>query len=551
MTTPTTPTTPTTTVIVGGVAGGMSTAARLRRRDETMEIIVLEASGHVSFANCGLPYHVSGVIPERSSLLLQTPDALRDRFNLDVRVNHRVTAVDRANQTVTVRDETDGREFTQAYDHLVLSPGATPVRPPIPGIERALTLRTVEDVDAIIASLDENVHSVAVVGGGFIGLELAENLRHRDLNVTVLERGDQIMAPLDPEMAALVTDHLREHGVTVETGADATEITADGVRLADGRHIDADLVIAAIGVTPESSLARAAGLKIGERGGISVDDQLRTSDPAIFALGDAAEKRDAVSGEDTLVPLAQTANRHGRLVADIITGRDVSRTATLGTAIVGIFGLAAASVGWNEKRARTAGRDIRLIHVHPVDHAGYYPGAEMLHLKLVADAATDAILGAQAVGMGGVDKRIDVIATAMRAGLTATDLADLELAYAPQFGSAKDPVNMLGFVNDNIINGEKTMQWHEVADAVADGWTLVDVRTPEEFDAGTIPGAINLPLDDLRERRDGLAGRRALVFCRVGQRGHVAASLLGQLGVTVANLDGGFLTWSSLNAGIR
>ncbi|WIM71224.1 FAD-dependent oxidoreductase [Corynebacterium suedekumii] len=546
MTTPTT-----TTVIVGGVAGGMSTAARLRRRDETMEIIVLEASGHVSFANCGLPYHVSGVIPERSSLLLQTPDALRDRFNLDVRVNHRVTAVDRANQTVTVRDETDGREFTQAYDHLVLSPGATPVRPPIPGIERALTLRTVEDVDAIIASLDENVHSVAVVGGGFIGLELAENLRHRDLNVTVLERGDQIMAPLDPEMAALVTDHLREHGVTVETGADATEITADGVRLADGRHIDADLVIAAIGVTPESSLARAAGLKIGERGGISVDDQLRTSDPAIFALGDAAEKRDAVSGEDTLVPLAQTANRHGRLVADIITGRDVSRTATLGTAIVGIFGLAAASVGWNEKRARTAGRDIRLIHVHPVDHAGYYPGAEMLHLKLVVDAATDAILGAQAVGMGGVDKRIDVIATAMRAGLTATDLADLELAYAPQFGSAKDPVNMLGFVNDNIINGEKTMQWHEVADAVADGWTLVDVRTPEEFNAGTIPGAINLPLDDLRERRDELAGRRALVFCRVGQRGHVAASLLGQLGVTVANLDGGFLTWSSLNAGIR
>jgi len=544
-------TTPTTTVIVGGVAGGMSTAARLRRRDETMEIIVLEASGHVSFANCGLPYHVSGVIPERSSLLLQTPDALRDRFNLDVRVNHRVTAVDRANQTVTVRDETDGREFTQAYDHLVLSPGATPVRPPIPGIERALTLRTVEDVDAIIASLDENVHSVAVVGGGFIGLELAENLRHRDLNVTVLERGDQIMAPLDPEMAALVTDHLREHGVTVETGADATEITADGVRLADGRHIDADLVIAAIGVTPESSLARAAGLKIGERGGISVDDQLRTSDPAIFALGDAAEKRDAVSGEDTLVPLAQTANRHGRLVADIITGRDVSRTATLGTAIVGIFGLAAASVGWNEKRARTAGRDIRLIHVHPVDHAGYYPGAEMLHLKLVVDAATDAILGAQAVGMGGVDKRIDVIATAMRAGLTATDLADLELAYAPQFGSAKDPVNMLGFVNDNIINGEKTMQWHEVADAVADGWTLVDVRTPEEFDAGTIPGAINLPLDELRERRDELAGRRALVFCRVGQRGHVAASLLGQLGVTVANLDGGFLTWSSLNAGIR
>lgn len=541
----------TTTVIVGGVAGGMSTAARLRRRDEAMEIIVVEASGHVSFANCGLPYHVGGVIPERSSLLLQTPDALHERFNLDVRVNHRVTAIDREHQAVTIRNEIDGTESTQTYDHLVLSPGATPVLPPMPGIERALTLRTVEDVDTIIAALDDNVRSVALIGGGFIGLELAENLRHRDLTVTVLEKGAQIMAPLDPEMATLVTDHLREHGLTVETGADATEITADGVRLADGRVIGADLVVAAIGVSPASALARDAGLAIGERGGIRVDDQLRTSDPAIFALGDAAEKRDAVSGEDTLVPLAQTANRHGRLVADIITGREVSRTATLGTAIVGLFGLAAGSVGWNEKRARAAGRDVRVIHVHPVDHAGYYPGAEMLHLKLVVDPTTDAILGAQAVGGGGVDKRIDVIATAMRGGLTATDLADLELAYAPQFGSAKDPVNMLGFVNDNIVNGERTVQWHELGEAQADGWTLVDVRTPGEYAAGTIPGALNLPVDELRERSGELAGQQVVVFCRVGQRGHVAASLLGQLGITVANLDGGYLTWASMNAGIR
>lgn len=541
----------TTTVIVGGVAGGMSTAARLRRRDEAMEIIVVEASGHVSFANCGLPYHVGGVIPERSSLLLQTPDALHERFNLDVRVNHRVTAIDREHQAVTIRNEIDGTESTQTYDHLVLSPGATPVLPPMPGIERALTLRTVEDVDTIIAALDDNVRSVALIGGGFIGLELAENLRHRDLAVTVLEKGDQIMAPLDPEMATLVTDHLREHGLTVETGADATEITADGVRLADGRVIGADLVVAAIGVSPASALARDAGLAIGERGGIRVDDQLRTSDPAIFALGDAAEKRDAVSGEDTLVPLAQTANRHGRLVADIITGREVSRTATLGTAIVGLFGFAAGSVGWNEKRARAAGRDVRVIHVHPVDHAGYYPGAEMLHLKLVVDPTTDAILGAQAVGGGGVDKRIDVIATAMRGGLTATDLADLELAYAPQFGSAKDPVNMLGFVNDNIVNGERTVQWHELGEAQADGWTLVDVRTPGEYAAGTIPGALNLPVDELRERSGELAGQQVVVFCRVGQRGHVAASLLGQLGITVANLDGGYLTWASVNAGIR
>ncbi|QGU03648.1 FAD-dependent oxidoreductase [Corynebacterium comes] len=533
----------TTTVIVGGVAGGMSTAARLRRRDEEMEIIVLEASGYVSFANCGLPYHVSGVIPDRQSLLLQTPESLAARFNLDVRVNTRAVDIDRENRIVT----TDTGDAI-GYDHLVLSPGASPVIPPIPGIERALHLRTVEDVDTVIAALSEDVTSVAIIGGGFIGLELAENMRHRDLEVTVIERAPQILTPMDEEMAAIVEGHLVDNGVRIITNGDTTDIGPDSLSLSDGRVIPADLVIASIGVRPNSELAAKAGLAVGERGGIKVDDQQRTSDPVIFAVGDAAEKADAVSGEDTLVPLAQTANRHGRLVADIITGRDTRRTSTLGTAIVGLFGMAAGSVGWNERHARAAGRNLRVIHVHPVDHAGYYPGAETLHLKLMVDADTDAILGAQAVGEAGVDKRIDVIATAMRGGLTATDLADLELAYAPQFGSAKDPVNFLGYVNDNMVNGERTVQWHELEDAVAAGWKLVDVRTPGEFAADTIPGSVNIPVDDLRGRAEELRDAKSLVFCRVGLRGHVAASLLDNLGIEAANLDGGFMTWEHAQA---
>lgn len=528
----------TTTVIVGGVAGGMSTAARLRRRDENMDIIVLEASGHVSFANCGLPYHLSGVIPERRSLLLQTPESLAARFNLDVRVNTRATAIDRKQQTVTT--DTGG---TIAYDHLVLSPGATPIIPPIPGIERALHLRTIEDTDAIIAALTDDVASVAIIGGGFIGLEVAENMRHRGLDVTVIERAPQILTPLDEEMAAIVEKRLTDNGVTVITDADTVSIGPDSLKLADARVIPADLVIAAVGVRPANNLAVAAGLEVGEHGGIKVDDHQRTCDPRIFAVGDAAEKTDHVSGADTLVPLAQTANRHGRLVADIITGRDVTRTPTLGTAIVGVFGLSVGSVGWNERRARAAGKHLRVIHLHPANHAGYYPGAETIHLKMVVDADTDLILGAQAVGGQGVDKRIDVIATAMRAGLTATDLADLELAYAPQFGSAKDPINMAGFINDNMVTGKRTFQWHELDDALADGWTLIDVRTPQEFDRGQIPGAVNIPVDDLRTRVEELRDKKVLVHCQVGLRGHVACRLLSNLGIEAANLDGGYVTW--------
>lgn len=535
-----------TTVIVGGVAGGMSTATRLRRQDEQRNIIVFEASGHVSFANCGLPYHVSGTIPKRESLLLQTPESLKARFNLDVRVNTRVTAIDRENKKVEVHNELTGETYTQGYDTLVLSPGAVPVLPPIPGIERALTLRTVEDLDEIMAAIDDSTRHAVLIGGGFIGLELAENMAERGLNVTVIERAPQILAPLDPEMAAIVTQRLRDHGVSVITQANTVDIREDAVELSDGRIIYSDIVVAAIGVRPANELAEAAGLEIGERGGIKVDEQLRTNDPAIFAIGDAAEKRDGVSGEDTLVPLAQTANRHGRLAADIIAGRsDMRRAGTLGTAIVGLFGISAATVGWNEKRARTTNRKLRIIHLHPANHAGYYPGACQLHLKLVIDADTDEILGAQAVGEDGADKRIDVIATAMRGGLKAADLADLELAYAPQFGSAKDPVNMAGFIDDNALSGEATVQWHELADYQRKGWQLVDVRNPEELKNGAIPGAINIPLDSLRERYQELGDTPTIVSCQVGLRGHVARTLLANLGMPqVANLDGGYLTWS-------
>lgn len=528
----------TTTVIVGGVAGGMSTAARLRRRDESMEIIVFEASQHVSFANCGLPYYIGGVIPQRESLLLQTPESLLKRFNIDVRVGHRVLNIDREAKTVTV--DRNGHQIKQSYDYLVLSPGASPFVPEIPGIERALTLRTVEDVDTIVAQLTDDMNSVAIIGGGFIGVELAENFREKGKQVTLIERGNHILAPFDPEMAAIVMNHLRTHGIDVRTNAETTMIGSNTVELANGEVVAADLVIAAIGVRPESSLAAQAGLAIGERGGIKVDAQLRTNDPAIFALGDAAEKQDAISGEDALIPLAQTANRHGRLVADIITGRDTARKHTYGTAIIGVFGLAAATVGWTEKRARAAGKNLRVVHVHPGDHAGYYPGATQVHLKLVIDAETDQILGAQAVGHNGADKRIDVIATAMQAGLTATDLADLELAYSPQYGSAKDPVNIAGMVADNRRTSEPSIQWHELAE---NNLPLIDVRSPEEFANGSIPGAINIPVDELRQRIDEIPSE-VVVFCQVGLRGHVATTLLSQYGRKVTNLDGGYVTYS-------
>ena len=533
------------TIIIGGVAGGMSAATRLRRLDESAEIIVLERSGYVSFANCGLPYHVGGVIEKRGALLLQNPGSLKRRFGIDVRVRHEVTAIDPAAREVSVTDLRTGAHSTLRYDSLVLSPGGRPVRPPIPGIERALSLRDIEDTDAMVAAVGP-ADTAVVVGGGFIGVEMAENLVHRGLRVTLVEATDQVMAPLDPELAALVHTRLREHGVTLVLGASVSAIGADTATLSDGSVVQADLVVAAIGVRPETSLALGAGLELGPRGGILVDDQLRTSDPAIYAVGDAVEKRDALDDSQALVPLANTANRQGRVVADIIAGHGGSDRPVLGTAVVGVFGLTVATTGWNEKRLRAAGTPYRAIHTHPANHAGYYPGAETISLKLLFDPVSTMILGAQAVGGAGAEKRIDVIATAMAGGLTAPALADLELAYAPQYSSAKDPVNMLGWVARNMTEGlVNTVQWHEVAGRVAGGATVVDVRTAPEYAAGHIPGSVNVPVDDLRGRLGDLPDGELLVVCAVGIRGYLAARTLSQQGRSVANVDGGYLTWAA------
>ncbi len=532
-------------VIVGGVAGGMSAATRLRRLREDAEIVVLERSGHVSFANCGLPYHVGGVIEDREDLLLQTPESLTARFALDVRVANEVVGIDPAAQTVEIRELATGRTYTEKYDELILSPGARPVRPPIPGIERALTLRDIEDTDRMIDALAHGVSTATIIGGGFIGLELTENLVKRGLKVTLIEATDQVMGPLDPEMVEPVQRRIRKHGVNLVLGRSVVEIGSDTVTLDDGTSVPADIVVASIGVRPESTLAVAAGLEVGAGGGIVVDDHMRTSVPHIFAVGDAVVKHDADDDSDVLVPLANTANRQGRLVADVIAGhRDADRPVRA-TAIVGVFGLMAATTGWNEKRLRRSGRPYRAIHTHPGSHAGYYPGAHTMSLKLLVDPDTDVILGAQGVGADGVDKRIDVIATAMAGGITASELAELELAYAPQFGSAKDPINMLGFIAENLREGLLcTVQWSELADVVAAGATVVDVRTPEEFAKGAIPGSVNFPIDELRERHSDLPAGPLVVTCAVGQRGNTATRLLAQLGHEVSNLDGGYRTWS-------
>ena len=540
---------PRNVVVVGGVAGGMSAAARLRRLDESAHITVVERSGYVSFANCGLPYHVGGVIEEREALLLQRPAALKARFDLDVRVGTEVVRIDREAREVVVRPtgaQGADAEERLPYDALVLSTGATPVRPPIDGIERALTLRNVEDTDALVAAIG-SARTAVVIGGGFIGLELAENLIHAGVEVALVEAADQVMAPIDPEMVAPVQVLLREKGVDLRLSADVTSIGARDVTLSDGTTLPAEVVVAAIGVVPDSRLAHEAGLEVGLRGGIVVDANLRTSDPAIYAVGDAVQKRDAVSDEEALVPLAQTANLQGRRVADVIAGRDVTDRPVLGTAIVGLFGLQVASTGWNEKRLRAVGRAYRAIHTHPTNHAGYYPGAQGMALKLLIDPETDAILGAQGVGRDGVDKRIDVIATAMMGGLDASDLAELELAYAPQFGSAKDPVNMLGFVAENLATGTShSIQWHELRAAMDAGATLIDVRSPAEFARGAIPGAVNIPVDVLRERLDEVPDGEVVVHCAVGVRGHTAARILMNSGrADVRNLDGGYTTWSA------
>jgi NADPH-dependent 2,4-dienoyl-CoA reductase/sulfur reductase-like enzyme/rhodanese-related sulfurtransferase len=518
----------------------------MRRLDADAEIIVLEKSGHVSYANCGLPYYVGGVIEEEKDLLLQTPESLHARFRLDVRVAAEVTAINPAKKMVSVRNLLTREDYELDYDKLILSPGASPVIPPIPGVERAMTLRTVEDVERIVASIKDKPASAVVIGGGFIGVEIAENLVHKGISTSLVEATPQVLAPLDPEMATLVSKEMSVQGVKLYLGDGVASINSNSVTLASGSEIPAEIVIMAIGVRPDTSLAKAAGLTIGERGGIKVDEFNRTSDMSIYAVGDAAQKTDALDGTATLVPLANLANRHGRVVADHIAGRTTRPVQTIGTAIVKVFDLMIASTGWNEKRLKAAGRDYEAIHTHPNSHAGYYPDAKQMALKLLFDPKTGEILGAQGVGIEGVDKRIDVIATAMRGEITAPELADLELAYAPPFGSAKDPVNMLGYIAENIMSGLiEVAQWDEIEEFVNKGYKLIDVRTAAEFGRGNIPGAVSIPVDEIRDRVGEITQKDLLVNCQVGQRGHTATMLLKELGFNAVNLDGGYLTWSN------
>lgn len=538
-------------VIIGGVAGGMSAATRLRRLDESAEIIVLERSGHVSYANCGLPYYVGGVIAEEDKLYLQTPESLHKRFRLDVRVHHEVTEIESNKKVVIARDLISGSEAEISYDKLILSPGASPVVPPIPGIERALTLRTVEDVLRIYDAVETKPKSAVVIGGGFIGVEMAENLVHKGIKTSLIEALPQVLGPLDPEMAELVHKEMRKHGVDLHLANSVKEITDTHVILADGKKVEAEVVIAAIGVKPDTHLAKIAGVEIGNKSGIAVNQFNQTSNSDIYAIGDAAEKSDELSGESTLIPLANLANRHGRITSDHIAGKKVREVASIGTAIVKVFDLAVATTGWSAKRLTAAGRAYKEIHTHPNSHATYYPGAIQFSMKLIFDPNTGEILGAQGVGRDGVDKRIDVIATAMRGGITAPELADLELAYAPPFGSAKDAVNMLGYVAENVLSGiTEIAQWSELDNYKTEGYSFVDVRSASEYANGTIPSSINIPVDELRERHSEIGNKKVIVNCQVGQRGHVATMLLRSLGYEAKNLDGGYLTWINSPAAI-
>ena len=530
----------------------MSAATRLRRLDPAAQIIVLERSQYVSYANCGLPYHLSGVIEYRDALILQTPEGLGTRFDLDVRVSTEATAIDAQQQVVTARNLVTGEETQLHYDALILSPGASTIIPPIPGVERAMALRNVEDMDALIAAVGKKPSHVTVIGGGFIGVEVAENLRHLDIEVALVEAAPQVLAPIDPEMVRPVQDVMRRNGIDLHLDSQAAAIEENAVVLANGDRITTELVVLAIGVRPDVTLAKAIGLDLGTRGGIKTDDFHRTSVPTIYAIGDAAEKVDALDGSAALVPLANIANRQGRVVADHIAGLSPRVVPAQVTAIVKVFDMAVASTGWNEKRLQAAGRKYTAIHTHPGSHAGYYPGQELMMLKLLVDPGTQQILGAQAIGGDGVDKRIDVIATAMRGGITAPELMDLELAYAPPFSSAKDPVNMLGYIADNIASGStKTVQWHELAGLLEGGASLIDVRTKFEFSRGSIPGAIHIPIDELRDRLDEVPAGKVVVFCQVGHRGHTATMLLRGKGIDAYNLDGGIRTWGNSPADVR
>ncbi|MEN9606690.1 MAG: hypothetical protein RL605_518, partial [Actinomycetota bacterium] len=485
---------------------------------------------------------VSDVISDRDALLLQTPESLWRRFRLEVRTNTRVVSIDRAARTVAAVNTLTGEELTDSYDYLVLATGARPRTLDVPGGERALALRDVADADRLRAAA-RDAKSALVVGAGFVGVEVAENLRHVGLAVTLVQRQGQVLTGFDPEMIEPMQNRLEEHGVALKLENEVTSVDGNSVTLASGETIAADIVIAAAGVVPDNSLAVAAGLKIGDTGGLWVDEQQRTSDSHILAAGDAVEKLGELTGNETLIPLANLANRHGRLIADIIAGVETQAHAALGTAIIGAFGMVAAMTGLTENAARKAGIAATSIHIHPGSHAGYYPGAKRVSLKVTFDPTSGRLLGAQAVGEDGADKRIDVLATAIRAGMTVDDLMDLELAYAPQFGSAKDPINHAGYVGNNVLHGNTpTVQWHELDSALAAGAQLIDVRTQTENAAGSIPGARLIPVDELRDHIDQIDGE-VIVHCAVGQRGHTATQILRAAGKRVRNLSGGYTTW--------
>ena len=535
-------------VIVGGVAGGATAAARIRRLDEQAEIVVFERSGYISYANCGLPYYIGDVITDRSDLTLQTPESFFSRFRVNMKVRHEVTAIHPEEKTVSVKNLETGEEFEESYDKLILSPGAKPTQPRLPGVglNKLFTLRTVEDTFRIKAYISENHPKSAVLaGGGFISLELAENLRELGMEVTIVQRPKQLMNPFDPDMAAFIHSEMRRHGVKLALGhtVEGFEEKDGGVDvlLKDEQPLHADMVILAIGVSPETTLAKDAGLELGIKGSIVVNDRMETSISDIYAVGDAVRVKHFVTGQDALISLAGPANKQGRIAADNICGGDSHYTGSQGSSVIKIFGMTAATTGVNETNARKTGLDVDTVILSPMSHAGYYPGGKVMTMKVVFEKATYRLLGAQIVGYEGVDKRIDVLATAIRAGIKATELKDLDLAYAPPYSSAKDPVNMAGFMIENIAKGV-LKQWH-LADALPrDGSvTLLDTRTVGEFDGGHIDGFLNIPVDELRERLGKLdKSKPVYVICQSGLRSYIACRILAGNGFECYNFSGGF-----------
>lgn len=546
-------------LIVGGVAGGATAAARLRRLDEKSQIIMFERGEYISFANCGLPYYIGNVIENRDALLVQTVEGMKKRFNLDIRNFSEVVSIDAEKMEVTVNNLSTGETYVEKYDELILSPGASPIKPPITGIADAdniFTLRNIPDTDAIKGFVDtKNPKEAVVVGGGFIGIEMAENLVERGVRVHLVEMLNQVMAPIDFEMAQIVHKHMVEKGVDLilGDGVDSFEENGRVVKLKSGRKINSDITILSIGIRPENELAKSAGLELGDRGHIRVNENFETSKPHIYAVGDAIETQGLIYGEASSIALASPANRQARIVADRINGIDSKYKGVLGTSVAKVFDLTVSSTGYNEKKLKNMGKnDFKSIHIHPLSNAGYYPTARPLDLKLIFEIPSGRVLGAQAIGEVGVEKRIDVIATAIAAKMTVRDLQELELSYAPPFSSAKDPINMAGYVASNILDGIEAVSVMEIDDIVEKGGYLIDVRTVGEFMAGSMPGAVNIPLDELRDRLDEIPKDKDIyINCQVGLRGYLAVRILKNNGINAVNVDGGYKSYRQLKFGVE